>query len=60
MTLYRRSVALIALVFIALGATMVVVTLARGGGGLGVGIILGCLFVALGVGRLLMLRRRDD
>ena len=59
MTLYRRSVALIALVFIALGATMVVVTLARGGG-VGVGIILGCLFVALGVGRLLMLRRRDD
>jgi hypothetical protein len=53
MTLYRRSVALIALVFIGLGVTMVVVTLVRGGG---VGVALGGLFVALGVGRLLMLR----
>ena len=56
MTLYRRSVALLALVFIALGVTMVVVTLVRGGG---VGVILGGLFVALGVGRLLMLRRKS-
>ena len=57
MTLYRRSVALIALVFIGLGVTMVVVTLVRGGG---VGVALGGLFVALGVGRLLMLRGRTS
>jgi hypothetical protein len=56
-TVYRRSVALLALVFIGLGVTMLVVTLVRGGG---VGVILGGLFVALGVGRLLMLRRKDD
>jgi hypothetical protein len=54
-TFYRRSVALLALVFIALGLTMLVVTLVRGGG---VGVVLGALFVALGVGRLLMLRRK--
>jgi hypothetical protein len=53
MTLYHRSIALIALVFIALGVTMVVVTIVRGGG---VGVVLGGLFVVLGIGRLLMLR----
>jgi hypothetical protein len=55
MSFYHRSVALMALVFIVLGVTMLVLTLIRGGG---VGVILGCLFVALGVGRLLMLRGR--
>jgi hypothetical protein len=52
-TLYRRSIALLALVFIALGVTLVIATVIRGGG---VGVILGGLFIALGVGRLLMLR----
>jgi hypothetical protein len=52
-TYYRGSIVVLALVFIALGVTMVAVTLVRGGG---VGVILGGLFVALGVGRLLMLR----
>jgi hypothetical protein len=55
MTFYYRAVQLIALVFIGLGVTLVVVTLTRGGG---VGVILGVLFVALGIGRLLMLRRK--
>jgi hypothetical protein len=53
MTYYRGSIVVLALVFIALGVTMLVVTLLRGGG---VGVILGGLFVALGAGRLLMLR----
>ena len=53
MTYYRNSIVVLSAVFIALGVTMVAVTLVRGGG---VGVILGCLFVALGVGRLLMLR----
>jgi hypothetical protein len=52
-TYYRGSIVVLALVFIALGVTMLVVTLVRGGG---VGVILGGLFVALGAGRLLMLR----
>jgi hypothetical protein len=53
MTYYRSSIVVLSAVFIALGVTMVAVTLVRGGG---VGVILGGLFVALGVGRLLMLR----
>ena len=55
MTYYRNSIVVLSAVFIALGVTMVAVTLVRGGG---VGVILGGLFVALGVGRLLMLRGR--
>jgi hypothetical protein len=57
MTFYYRAVQLISAVFIGLGVTLVVVTLNRGGG---VGVILGVLFVALGIGRLLMLRRKKD
>jgi hypothetical protein len=41
---------------IALGIAMIVVTLAHG---FGVGLLLGILFVAAGIGRLLMLRRRE-
>ena len=55
MNLYRRTVTLMALVFISLGVTLVVTTLIRGGG---VGVVLGGLFIALGIGRLLMLRGR--
>jgi len=40
---------------IALGIAMIVVTLTHG---FGVGIVLGVLFIAAGVGRLLMLRRK--
>ena len=41
---------------IALGLAMIVVTLVHG---LGVGLLLGALFVAAGVGRLLILRRKE-
>jgi hypothetical protein len=41
---------------IALGAAMIVVTLTHG---FGIGILLGVLFIAAGVGRLLMVRRKD-
>jgi hypothetical protein len=40
---------------IALGVAMIVVTLTHG---FGVGILLGVLFIAAGVGRLLMMRRK--
>jgi len=43
-----------ALMMIALGVAMIVVTLVHG---FGVGIILGLLFIGAGAGRLLMLRR---
>jgi hypothetical protein len=53
---YRTSIAVFAVTFIALGIALVAVTAA--GGGAAFGFLLGALFVALGVGRLYLLRRR--
>jgi hypothetical protein len=53
--MYRTLTQLIALLLVALGITMLVVTARHGGG---VGLLLGALFVAAGVGRLWLLRRR--
>ncbi|MEJ7791921.1 MAG: hypothetical protein WKF65_08125 [Gaiellaceae bacterium] len=55
MRYYRSAVVLFALVFVGLGVTLLAVTAAAGGGTLG--FLLGALFVALGVGRLTLLRR---
>ncbi|HEY3551063.1 MAG TPA: hypothetical protein VGK69_08425 [Gaiellaceae bacterium] len=54
--MYRRSVFLFGLVAIALGIALLAETAAAGGGT--TGYLLGVLFVALGVGRLYLLRRR--
>jgi hypothetical protein len=51
---YRAGIVVFATTAIAIGVTMLVVTAARGGG---VGLLLGVLFVALGAGRLYLLRR---
>jgi len=51
---YRRLSLLLSLTLIVLGVAMVVVTLANGGGVLGV--ILGPMFVAAGAGRLYVTR----
>jgi hypothetical protein len=51
---YRGAVALFAAIFIGLGIAIVVVTAIRGGG---VGILIGVLFLALGAGRLYLLRK---
>jgi len=56
MRLYRYAVAAFALVFVGIGIALLVVTAAAGGGL--VGFVLGGLFVALGAGRLAMLRQR--
>jgi hypothetical protein len=56
MSTYQGLVTFLALAMILLGSTMIVITLLNG---LGVGLILGVLFVAAGVGRLLMLRRKS-
>ena len=53
--LYRDLVAVLACVFVALGMALIVATAREGGG---VGYLLGVLFVALGLGRLYLLRRR--
>jgi hypothetical protein len=52
---YAGAVAALALLFVAIGIALLVVTAAHGGGVLG--FVLGALFVALGAGRLALLRR---
>ena len=55
MRLHRSGLMVFALVFIAIGIALIVVT-ARSGGG--IGYLLGALFVAAGGGRLYLLSRR--
>lgn len=42
------------------GVALVVTTLARGGGGLAVGVVLGAMLAVLGGARLLIARRASD
>jgi len=49
---------LLAVATIALGVAMVAVTITRGGGPISVGVVLGLLFVAVGAGRLYLMRRK--
>ena len=56
MTFYRGAVAVFSLVFVAIGIALLVRTAAEGGGV--VGFLLGGLFIALGVGRLSLERKR--
>ncbi|HEY3017835.1 MAG TPA: hypothetical protein VGJ23_03295 [Gaiellaceae bacterium] len=55
MNAYRFGIAAFAITFVGIGIALVVVTASRGGN---LGYLLGPLFVALGVGRLYLLRRR--
>ena len=55
MTFYRGAVAVLAVTFIGIGVALLAVTAANGGGVLG--FLLGGLFIALGVGRLTLLRK---
>ncbi len=55
MKLYARAVVMLALVFVGIGIALLAVTAANGGGVLG--FVLGALFVALGVGRITLLRK---
>lgn len=56
MSVYASLVRLVAAVMVVLGVAMIVIAARHGGG---VGLLLGALFIAAGVGRLLMLRRRS-
>jgi len=49
---YRQSTRLFGIVMCALGGAMVVSTLARGGGLLTLGVVVGAGFVVIGAGRL--------
>ena len=60
MRAYRLAVTAFAVVFVGLGVAITALTVIRGGG---LGLLLGPLFVALGLGRLYLLRagaRRDE
>jgi hypothetical protein len=54
--LYHGSVRAFSFVFIGIGAALLTVTLIAGGGPLSTGVLLGVLFVAIGVGRLWIAR----
>ena len=56
MRAYRYGIAVFAVVFVGLGIALLVVTSARGGGVFGY--VVGLLFLALGIGRLYLLRTR--
>jgi hypothetical protein len=52
---YRGATALFGVAFVGLGIALLVATVVRGGGA--TGYVIGVLFVALGLGRLYLLRR---
>jgi hypothetical protein len=49
---YQLAVRIFSVTIIGFGAAILIVTLARGGGPLAVGVLFGLLFIALGSGRL--------
>jgi hypothetical protein len=53
---YRHSLVAFAFLFVGIGIGLLVVTAAHGGGTFGY--VMGVLFVALGIGRLYLLRAR--
>jgi hypothetical protein len=56
MNLYRGAIAVFGVLFVGIGLALLVVTAVHGGGT--VGYLIGVLFVALGLGRLYLLRAR--
>jgi len=56
MTFYRWSVVVFSTIFVVIGIALLIRTAAEGGGV--VGFLLGGLFIALGVGRLSLERKR--
>ena len=55
---YQLAVRIFSVTIIGFSVAILVVTLARGGGPLAVGVLFGLLFIALGSGRLYLSRRR--
>ena len=55
--LYRSSTVVIGSLTCLIGLALIVTTLARGGGPLAVGFVVGVLFALLGAGRVLLARR---
>jgi hypothetical protein len=57
--IYRHAVRGFSAAFVAIGLTVLVVTLANGGGPASVGVLMGLAFVAVGAGRLWIARRME-
>ena len=55
---HRGATRVLSVVMIVIGVAILVLTIARGGGPLAVGLLLGVLFVAAGLGRLYVERER--
>lgn len=56
---YRSSTRLLSAVMLVLGLAMIVSTLARGGGALAIGLVMGVLFTLAGGGRLYLSLKGD-
>ncbi len=54
---YRFSTRLLSGLLVVVGLALVATTLARGGGAVAVGVVLGAMLVAIGVGRLVIAAR---
>lgn len=57
--MHRHATRLTSVLLVLLGLAMLVSTIARGGGPLAMGVVLGLLFVAAGAGRLYVSRGDD-
>jgi hypothetical protein len=57
--LHRSTTRLLSLAMVVIGVLLVVRTVAAGGGGLAIGIVLGVLFVAAGAARLYLQSRAE-
>ena len=56
--MYRTGSIVLSIATVAIGIAMLAVTLARGGGPLSAGVVLGLLFCAFGAGRLYLWKGR--
>ena len=54
---YRQSIRALSVLLVVVGTAMVVSALARGGGPLSVGVVLGLILALLGGGRLILARQ---
>ena len=57
---YRQSTRVLGALLVMVGLVAVVVTIARGGGPLALGVVLGAMLAAIGAGRLALSRRTTE
>jgi hypothetical protein len=57
---YLHSTRAVSALLVLVGLTAIVLTLARGGGPLAVGVLLGAMLAAIGAGRLALSRRATE